>query len=1390
MDYGNKRGLNVYAAPFVPHSDQQVLPPVLRRECHPLRLHPPPVIIPINGDHLQASDVSAAMKASVIDTGDPVTLQVPPIVNLAPLMQSLTDDKPSGKIHIDKPMLRTTSQPITSFVCIDACSPIEHKSPHPVLNNNVDSFVKPKRANPTFIDPVFDQRRLDPTDLLRKYNHVRRPRYKRPITGFSCNDMKRVIFKAHDDCIPDYFQSAKICQDLLATRLSLDPSSSIKSLKGSLQSKRLNIAYRKMMCRMDCVKSLIEFRDYLDELINREFNPSSSQFRREDATIHPCPKLYKGKYHLAPEVALQALHSIRLRPSLAVLDSGCMKHFVTSSMSAHLLRQRKHKVDMLDAAGNITHLDDEGDLEVHLFSPKGVPLRSLPLSNCSVSPHSPFNLLSVSQLNNDGVGVRMSNGGDYLEFDGFRFRCIRLHGLYLIDLLKPLHAYENVPLTVPAQVSLVEPTLPDDTHVSKKGSSVSFVEPFESNDTPIVLGGLSATIGRWHERLGHASKETIKSLAKSGHSEGLHVNKDPPHNAKCKCKVCLATNNVRNHIPEVRQFATEVSQKGQILTSDVIGPLPTSPEGHRYAVSYVDDLSRYSLVYFLKAKSEVAGTVHAVVRYYRSLGILIQKIRTDQGGEFGGHHERDNPSGGLGKLTPGSKEDHQGTAYAEACKKYHIVHEPFPAYTPQLNGVAERWNRTVMTMANAMMYNARVHPTLWTYAVAHANHLRNRLPTSARGGYTPYELFFNRRPRYDNLRIWGSYCYKLLPVRTKIPGLPVRKQLIYIGEASDSIGFRCFDPITHELSTEHELLFDEEEVSKRHALLHNYDHRRDLAVSGGYDHIPLIYRADHTVPDPSRKVYSTEPDHSHSMDAALGSQPMRNASNMRNSDVTVLSVPATVVSNSGSNGTLPITPTSPYAAVGDNSVLTPKVSHGHSAKKSRNRVSFPTTSKLCTLITKTIDDSSPLCVVSSAPSQPGPDTRGSPLLADTTLNDGTKGVRTSARLKKSPPKNPTVTSMLDPMAVPLVPNQVDQHTSMAEPMSANNVPVTTPGNLNDSGFNLDPTSCSLFPDITPLDDLNEFGIITHPQAASRGPLVTHSIVTENRKYVYNFDVNAPICSHRHSPVGAVTILTDEDKRWLNFALKHHLLIHIQRLNPKLPGSDSYERYNRSKNAQTLAEYYRLLQLSGIAHSKITQDIAHDYARGYISFPKYLYRDPHDPPLETAMFIGYSGVNIPEPPVQSVPSSPLLALSSKVNTDNLLTVKYTFHDLIQSLWPRDDSYLSDAELETERTQALALTSSIITDGPVDPTYRQALQHDNPEREAWSTAIKKELDTLSSRGTWTLVPRKQMHSNRKKPVRHKFVLKKKLIKNGTVQYKARLVACGYSQVAGQDFSSDEL
>lgn len=178
-----------------------------------------------------------------------------------------------------------------------------------------------------------------------------------------------------------------------------------------------------------------------------------------------------------------------------------------------------------------------------------------------------------------------------------------------------------------------------------------------------------------------------------------------------------------------------------------------------------------------------------------------------------------------------------------------------PAYKPQLHGIAERWNRTVTAIANSMMYKAKISPILWSSAILHANTIRNHLPTRSRSGFTPQELFTKQRPRYENFRVWGCYCYKKLPVFRKLPGLPVRKRLIYLGESTDSVGFRCIDPQTYKMTTEFELIFDEESVNRRSTLLEAYDNRRCLiGNSDKVEGIPLVMNLDHSCTE-ERAIY-------------------------------------------------------------------------------------------------------------------------------------------------------------------------------------------------------------------------------------------------------------------------------------------------------------------------------------------------------------------------------------------------------------------------------------------------------------------------------------------------------------------------------------------------------
>ena len=144
-------------------------------------------------------------------------------------------------------------------------------------------------------------------------------------------------------------------------------------------------------------------------------------------------------------------------------------------------------------------------------------------------------------------------------------------------------------------------------------------------------------------------------------------------------------------------------------------------------------------------------------------------------------------------------------------------------------------------MANRMLWEARLSHLLWPEAYAHANLLRNRLPLRGLGAATPYELYHGKRPRVDRLRVFGCDCHRLLPRYPKIPGSAKRERLIYIGETGGRVGWRCFNPRTYKISTEYELIFDEESHKRRWNALRHYDLQRHYQRMGRTDEAPVVF---------------------------------------------------------------------------------------------------------------------------------------------------------------------------------------------------------------------------------------------------------------------------------------------------------------------------------------------------------------------------------------------------------------------------------------------------------------------------------------------------------------------------------------------------------------------
>jgi Reverse transcriptase (RNA-dependent DNA polymerase) len=82
------------------------------------------------------------------------------------------------------------------------------------------------------------------------------------------------------------------------------------------------------------------------------------------------------------------------------------------------------------------------------------------------------------------------------------------------------------------------------------------------------------------------------------------------------------------------------------------------------------------------------------------------------------------------------------------------------------------------------------------------------------------------------------------------------------------------------------------------------------------------------------------------------------------------------------------------------------------------------------------------------------------------------------------------------------------------------------------------------------------------------------------------------------------------------------------------------------------------------------------------------------------------------------------------------------------------------------------------------FNEAWNHsDNNERESWRQAIEKELLDMEKKKVWEIIDKSSVPKERSL-IGNKWVFKQK--KNGV--YRARLVALGYSQVPGVDFSEN--
>jgi hypothetical protein len=109
----------------------------------------------------------------------------------------------------------------------------------------------------------------------------------------------------------------------------------------------------------------------------------------------------------------------------------------------------------------------------------------------------------------------------------------------------------------------------------------------------------------------------------------------------------------------------------------------------------------------------------------------------------------------------------------------------------------------------------------------------------------------------------------------------------------------------------------------------------------------------------------------------------------------------------------------------------------------------------------------------------------------------------------------------------------------------------------------------------------------------------------------------------------------------------------------------------------------------------------------------------------------------------------------------------------------EDYSHGREMTLDKVN-LALFSTVTVKEPT--TYQEEINSEKKEDQIkWKSAINKELKEMEKRGVWEIIDEKNIPINRQ-CIKNKWMFTVK--RNGI--FLARLVACGYSQVPGIDFS----
>ncbi|TMW55192.1 hypothetical protein Poli38472_013954 [Pythium oligandrum] len=291
---------------------------------------------------------------------------------------------------------------------------------------------------------------------------------------------------------------------------------------------------------------------------------------------------------------------------------------------------------------------------------------------------------------------------------------------------------------------------------------------------------------KWHARIMHVGDSRLADIVRACDDVPANL---AGHKSSVMCDACIQGKMCVESFPRTDRTMVKTTMLLEVIYSDVMGPMRVPSLGKaRYAVTFVDDFSRLTMIYFMKSKSEVLVRFKAYKAWIENqLNCLIKCIRTDNGGEY------------------------VNRKFDTFCQQQGITHQLTVPYSPQQNGVAERMNRTIGDATRSTMIHRKMDRRWWAEVMAAVVHVLNRIPTTVRPGQSPFEICFKARPSLGHLRVIGSEGFAHIDKSKRGKLEPKAFRCILVGYSESTKGYRVWNKDANKLEVVRSVVLQEVE---------------------------------------------------------------------------------------------------------------------------------------------------------------------------------------------------------------------------------------------------------------------------------------------------------------------------------------------------------------------------------------------------------------------------------------------------------------------------------------------------------------------------------------------------------------------------------------------------